>query len=128
MELTEVLGIGPKTALKLVQEHKTLEKILELPKMSKAKIDFDVTTVRKLFLKPAITTDYTLSWSSPNIDKIVDLTRSENDHATEIFLQWFVDEQVEEEASALEIVQKLKLIKDSPNGLFMLDSLLGKRE
>ncbi len=72
-----VSGIGPKTALKLIQEHKTLEKILELPKMSEAKIDFEVKTVRELFLKPAITTDYTLNWSSPNIDKIVDFLAGE---------------------------------------------------
>ena len=42
-------------------------------------------------------------------------------------LQWFVDEQVEEEASANDIVQKLKLIKGAPGGLFMLDKELGQR-
>jgi ferritin len=40
----------------------------------------------------------------------------------------FVDEQVEEEASADAIVQKLKLVKDSANGLFMLDRELSQRE
>jgi ferritin len=43
-------------------------------------------------------------------------------------LQWFVTEQVEEEANASEIVEKLKLVKDSVQGLFMMDSLLGQRE
>jgi ferritin len=61
------------------------------------------------------------------IHKLVDLARKENDHATENFLGWFVSEQVEEEASALDIVNKLKMIKDSPNGLFMLDAHLGSR-
>jgi len=61
------------------------------------------------------------------IDDLVALARKEKDNASETFLQWFVNEQVEEEASADEIVQKLKLIKDSANGLFMLDSVLAKR-
>lgn len=61
------------------------------------------------------------------INGLVDLAKKENDHATQNFLQWFVGEQVEEEASALEIVEKLKLIKDSANGLLMLDMELSKR-
>ena len=44
-----------------------------------------------------------------------------------LMLQWFIDEQVEEEASTDEIVQKLKLIKTAPGALYMLDKELGKR-
>jgi ferritin len=62
------------------------------------------------------------------IHKLVDLARSEKDVATENFLMWYVDEQVEEEAHSDAIVQKLKLIKDSANGLFMLDKELSGRE
>jgi ferritin len=61
------------------------------------------------------------------IEGIVNLTVSEKDRATEVFLQWFVTEQVEEEASADEIVQKLKLIKDAPGELFILNKELGLR-
>lgn len=61
------------------------------------------------------------------INNLVDLAISEKDHASNNFLQWFVSEQVEEEASASEIVEKLKLIKDNPSGLFMLDAELGAR-
>ncbi len=61
------------------------------------------------------------------IHKLVDLARKENDHATENFLGWFVAEQVEEEASALEVVKHLKMIKGSANGLFMLNAQLGRR-
>jgi len=61
------------------------------------------------------------------INDLVNLALDERDHATNIFLQWFVSEQVEEEASAGEIVDKLKLIKNDPNGLFMLDRELGQR-
>lgn len=54
------------------------------------------------------------------INKIVDLAIKEKDHATNNFMQWFVKEQVEEEASADEVVQKLKLI-GTGSGLYMLD-------
>jgi ferritin len=61
------------------------------------------------------------------INNLVNLAIAEKDHATNNFLQWFVSEQVEEEASASSIVQKLKLIKDAPGGLFMLDRELAQR-
>jgi len=61
------------------------------------------------------------------INKLVDLAVKEGDHATQIFLQWFVNEQVEEEASADEVVQKLKLAGDHTGALFMLDRELGAR-
>jgi len=51
----------------------------------------------------------------------------EQDHATGIFLQWFVTEQIEEEATFNDILHKLRLIGDDPGGLFMLDMELGKR-
>jgi ferritin len=62
------------------------------------------------------------------IHNLVDLARAEKDHAAEVFLAWFVTEQVEEEANASEIVERLKLLKDHAQGLFMLDAHLGKRE
>lgn len=57
----------------------------------------------------------------------MDLAISEKDYATVNFLQWFVNEQVEEEASFSEILDKLKLIGDDKRGLFMLDKELGQR-
>ncbi len=61
------------------------------------------------------------------INNLVNLALEEKDHATNIFLQWFVTEQVEEEASAQEVVQKIKLVNKSPGGLFMIDRELGQR-
>ena len=61
------------------------------------------------------------------INKLVDLAIKEKDHATKNFLQWFVAEQVEEEASADEILQKLKMIGKDGGGLFMIDRELGQR-
>jgi len=64
---------------------------------------------------------------SQRINRLVDLAAGENDHATGAFLQWFVTEQVEEEASVDAVVQKLKLIGDRPHALFMIDRELGRR-
>ena len=61
------------------------------------------------------------------INYLVDMAIEEKDHASNILLKWFVAEQIEEEMSTDEIVQKLKLAGDSPNALLMLDSELGRR-
>jgi ferritin len=61
------------------------------------------------------------------INDLVNLAAEARDHATNIFLQWFVTEQVEEEASADEAVQKLKLVGKHRGGLFMLDGEMGQR-
>jgi ferritin len=61
------------------------------------------------------------------INDLVNLALTEKDHATYIFLQWFVTEQVEEEASASGVRQKLKLIGKDASGLFVLDREMGQR-
>jgi ferritin len=61
------------------------------------------------------------------INDLMDLAIVEQDHATRIFLQWFVSEQVEEEATVGEVVDKLRLIKDDSSGLFLLDAEMNKR-
>jgi ferritin len=62
-----------------------------------------------------------------SINTIVDLAQKEKDHATVNFLQWFVGEQVEEEATAQQNVKRMEMIGDSKSGLFMLDNELGSR-
>ena len=62
-----------------------------------------------------------------SINTLVDLAQKEKDHATVNFLQWFVSEQVEEEATAQMNVKKMEMIGDSKSGLFMLDNELGSR-
>lgn len=61
------------------------------------------------------------------INNLVNIALDERDHATNAMLQWFVTEQVEEEKNAGDILNKIKLLKDSPNGLFMLDRELATR-
>jgi len=65
---------------------------------------------------------------SGRINKLMTLAREVRDYATEELLHWFVKEQVEEEASVDEVVQKLKMLGDARNGLLMLDKELGKRD
>jgi len=60
------------------------------------------------------------------INDLVDLAQKERDHASAIFLQWFVTEQVEEESNFGDTVNKLKLVGDG-GGLFMLDRELAAR-
>ncbi|MEN8191876.1 MAG: ferritin [Bacteroidota bacterium] len=62
-----------------------------------------------------------------SINELTDLAIEEKDHSTNTFLHWFIDEQVEEEATAGEIVRKFDLIADSKSGLYMLDRELGTR-
>ena len=55
------------------------------------------------------------------IDHLMDLSIQQSDHATKSFLQWFVDEQVEEEANVGQILNNLKLINGEGQGLLMMD-------
>ncbi len=61
------------------------------------------------------------------INDLVDLAIKEKDHAANVFLQWFVTEQVEEEATAKEIADKLRIAGDNAGVLFMIDQELGQR-
>ena len=61
------------------------------------------------------------------INKLVGQAMQEKDYATNNFLQWFVNEQVEEEATVEEIINKLEMVGDAKSGLFMLDRELGAR-
>lgn len=62
------------------------------------------------------------------INNLYDLSVKVNDHASTVFLQWFVKEQVEEEKNATRILEHLKMIKPDSSLIIMLDRELGKRE
>ena len=65
---------------------------------------------------------------SKNINALADLSLAEKDHASLTLLHWFVNEQVEEEANATLLAERVKMIKESAGGLLMLDRQLAKRE
>jgi ferritin len=65
-----------------------------------------------------------------SINDLVDLAVAEKDHATQIFLHWYVTEQIEEEENDNDIIAQLKLVGTGPegnNGLFLVDKDLGTR-
>jgi ferritin len=62
------------------------------------------------------------------INRLYELALKENDYATQMELQWFVTEQVEEEDSAGQVVELLKMVGEQPMGLLMLDRQLGDRQ
>ncbi|QOY53326.1 ferritin [Candidatus Sulfurimonas baltica] len=62
-----------------------------------------------------------------SFNELCDLAIKQKDHASYGYLQWFVQEQIEEEASVGEIISKLKLVGDG-NGIFMIDSQLSQRK
>ena len=64
---------------------------------------------------------------SGRINKLMDLAKELGDHASVPLLHWFVNEQVEEESNADDVVKKLRLIGDVGHGIFMMDRELGQR-
>ncbi len=61
------------------------------------------------------------------INELMEVAINENDHATKSFLNWFIDEQVEEEASMDKILNQLKMIGGKGQGMLMLDKELAGR-
>lgn len=66
--------------------------------------------------------------NTTSINALYELALKNNDHATKSHLQWFLDEQVEEEKSMEDIIANLKLIGDDKAGLLYLNDKLGQRK
>jgi len=66
-------------------------------------------------------------YMTENITKLADLALAERDHATNNVMQWYVSEQVEEEAQVDAILKKLEMMGTDGPGLFLMDQELGKR-
>lgn len=76
-----VKGVGPKTAVKLIQENKTLENVVS--KNPEMKIFPDVNSIRRIFLQPDVTKDYSLEWSKPDEEKIINFLCRQRDFSEE---------------------------------------------
>jgi flap endonuclease-1 len=72
-----VKGIGPKTAVKLIKENGNLENVMS--KNQEIKISPEPSRIRKIFLEPKVTQEYSLNWSRPDEDKTVDFLCRERD-------------------------------------------------
>lgn len=75
-----IKGIGPKSALKIVKENKTLDKVLEKVEW---KFDVDPHEIYEFFLNPPVKKDYKIEWKEPDEDKIIKLLVEEHDFSRE---------------------------------------------
>jgi ferritin len=62
------------------------------------------------------------------INALMDQAIKENDHATRVILEWFVEEQVEEESSSLNLIKQVQLAANAPGAILLLDRELGARQ
>ena len=72
-----VKGIGPKTALKLIKEHGSLEKALR--EIKNAEFPVPPEKIREVFLNPKVTDNYKLEWREPNVEGVIDFLCGEHD-------------------------------------------------
>jgi flap endonuclease-1 len=72
-----VKGIGPKTALQLIREHGTIEKVV--PQLKEASFPVEPQRIRDIFLHPKVRDDYPLVWREPNVDGVVEFMCGERD-------------------------------------------------
>ena len=72
-----IKGLGPKTALKLIKEHGTLENAL--PHIKNAAFPVEPQQIREIFLHPTVTDNYKLEWTEPNVDGMVDFLVRQKD-------------------------------------------------
>lgn len=88
---------------------------VELQKINKPKAEWnDIIDVFENILKHE-------EYITSRINDLVELATKEKDHATVVIMQWYVSEQVEEEATVNDMLDQLKLIEGKGSGLFMLD-------
>jgi len=104
---------------------------------------FDYVVARGGEVKIAQIAEPQVKWSSPidvfkatleheksvtaSINNLANLSLKENDHATSIMLQWFITEQIEEEAGVEDILKRLEMMGDFKGGLIMIDNELKSR-
>ncbi len=72
-----IKGLGPKTALKLIKQHGTLEKAL--PNIKNAEFPHQPSEIREIFLHPEVTDSYQIEWRKPNVEGVVDFLVREKD-------------------------------------------------
>ena len=76
-----IKGLGPKTALKLIKEHGSLEKAL--PYVRAAEFPVEPQRIREIFLHPKVRDDYKLEWRAPDVEGVVDFMVRERDFSEE---------------------------------------------
>lgn len=108
-------------AMKLYSFIQSRGSMVELAAIAKPPADY--TSVKDLFEKTLKHEQHVTKL----IHGLMDTAKAEKDHASEIFLQWFVSEQVEEEESVNDVLGKLQMAGKHPGGLYIIDRELGAR-
>ncbi len=108
-------------AMKLFKYLEDQQVSITLPEIKKVAVEFK--SILDTF-KKALAHEITMS---SNLNELSDLSMKAKDHATYNMLQWYVTEQVEEEATLNTIIDKMKLIGDNGYGLYVIDQELATR-
>lgn len=109
-------------AQKLLQFLRDQDAKIELREIKQPKIDFN---------SPIDALQHALDLEQDNTEQINDiyeLAVKNQDHATEVMMQWFIQEQVEEERSARTVLERCKLAGDNKGALLVLDAQMGRRK
>lgn len=93
-----IRGLGPKTAVKLIKEHGSLEKVLL--HTENAEFPFEPQRIREVFLHPRVTDNYAIKWGKPNVEKLIDFICGERD-----FSEGRVKKAIEKMQGGLEQLQ-----------------------
>jgi flap endonuclease-1 len=72
-----IKGLGPKTALKMIKEHGSLENAL--PQLKNAEFPAEPQRIREIFLKPKVTDSYQIEWREPDVEGLVNFICKERD-------------------------------------------------
>ncbi|BCR03727.1 ferritin [Desulfuromonas versatilis] len=130
-ESEDLPGIASWMRVQALEEMTHGEKFFNFITDAAGRTDFrGFEAPRNEFASPVEAFKYSLkheNFVTDSINKLMDLAKAESNHAAQIFLQWFVTEQVEEEASFGLILRKLERIGNDGNGLLRLDEELGAR-
>lgn len=118
LQTTEERGHGMKIFDYIVDRNGHVELTAIAQPSSKFKSPLDV-------MQMALSHEQTVTGM---INRLYELAQKENDYATQVMLEWFVTEQVEEEKQAILVIEHLKRIGDDGAGLLMLDSQMGERK
>jgi len=94
---------------------------IQLPAIEKVKVDFK--SLLDVFKKSLAHEQF----MTKNLNNLSDLAMKDKDHATYNLLQWYVTEQVEEEATVSAIIDHIKLVGDNGYGLYTIDKELAGR-
>ena len=125
-------GISSFFAIQAKEEHSHAMKIFSYILNRGGKIELkDIKAPKEEFKGVEDVFEKTLEhekFITKSIDELVNLSIKNNDHSMTSFLQWYVDEQVEEESTFTKLLGKIKLVGEKGASLLMIDAELGKRQ